>query len=190
MLVQKALLQNDQRAYSELVRRYEKWICFTIRKMVSDPEDAADLTQETFFKAFRCLSSYQSKYAFSTWLHRIAVNNCIDFIRKRRLDTCSLDAPINEEDGSSDYTCFMETDHFTPEEAVIRQQRHQMVHQVVRLLRDKYRTIVELRYFRELSYEEIAQELDLPVGTVKAQLFRARSALAGIMLRSGALAAV
>ncbi len=189
VLVQRALT-DDQRAYSELMRRYEKWIYFTIRKMVPDHEDAADLTQETFFKAFRRLDSYHSKYAFSTWLHRIAVNTCIDFIRKKRLETRSLDAPLSDEDDGSDFHYFTQSSQDTPEEAVIRKQRHQAVREMVQLLREKYRRMVELRYFRELSYEEIATELDLPVGTVKAQLFRARSTLARHMLQSGMRAAV
>ncbi len=189
VLVQRALT-DDQRAYSELMRRYEKWIYFTIRKMVPDHEDAADLTQETFFKAFRRLDSYHSKYAFSTWLHRIAVNTCIDFIRKKRLETRSLDAPLSDEDDGSDFHYFTQCSQDTPEEAVIRKQRHQAVREMVQLLREKYRRMVELRYFRELSYEEIATELDLPVGTVKAQLFRARSTLARHMLQSGMRAAV
>lgn len=189
VLVQRALA-DDQRAYSELMRRYEKWIYFNIRKMVPDHEDAADLTQETFFKAFRRLDSYHHKYAFSTWIHRIAVNTCIDFIRKKRLDTRSLDAPLNEDEDGTDFHYFTQCSQDTPEEAVIRKQRHQAVREMVQLLREKYRRMVELRYFRELSYEEIATELDLPVGTVKAQLFRARSTLARHMLRSGMRAAV
>ncbi len=180
-LVQKAL-HADQRAYATLMQRYEKWIFFTIKKMVPQPEDAADLTQETFAKAFRRLDSYQPSYAFSTWLHRIAVNTCIDFIRKKRLQTCSLDAPLLNDESESNYYYITGTDHFTPEEAMIRQQRHQMVRKVVHLLRDKYRRMVELRYFQELSYDEIAQQLDLPVGTVKAQLFRARAAMARHLL--------
>ncbi|TAE48968.1 MAG: sigma-70 family RNA polymerase sigma factor, partial [Bacteroidetes bacterium] len=113
---------------------------------------------------------------FSTWLFRIATNNCIDFIRKKRVQTISIDTPLEGDDGSS-MRFDVKDDNFDPNEEMLRQQRKHYLEMAIERLPEKYRTLVELRYFQELSYEEVADELDIPLGTVKAQLFRARELL-------------
>jgi RNA polymerase sigma-70 factor (ECF subfamily) len=146
---------------------------------VPDADDAEDLTIETFAKAFRYLSTYSATFAFSTWLFRIASNTSIDFLRRKRLDTLSLALPepgsFHEEDGRP--ASEVRDQELDPLEACIRQQRREWVHQVVGQLPRKYVTLVQLRYFEEQSYEEIAAQLHLPLGTVKAFLHKSRELL-------------
>jgi len=185
-LVQSAIA-GDQRAYSELMRRYRTSVFHTMIKMVHNHEDANDLTIEAFGKAFRKLSSYAPNYAFSTWLFRIAINNCIDHIRKKRLQVLSIDDPIDA-DGDQDYSANIRSNTLNPEEQYINQQKVQMMRMVMGKLSEKYRLMIELRYFEELSYDETAKELEIPLGTVKAQLFRAKEMMYELLQKPGASA--
>jgi RNA polymerase sigma factor (sigma-70 family) len=180
MLVQKAR-SGDQKAYAELLGRYRDAIYFMLLKMVNNPSDAEDLTIEAFGKAFKNIGQYTPNFAFSTWLFKIATNNCIDFIRKKRAATISLDQSNDDPDTS---TVTIQSDTMDPEAHMINSQKVKLLREVVNKLKPRYRTLVELRYFKEYSYEEIAQELDLPIGTVKAQLFRARELLFNILKTS------
>jgi len=146
--------------------------------MVSNQSDAEDLTIEAFGKAFKNITQYTPNYAFSTWLFKIATNNCIDFIRKKKLNNISLDQTIGHEDSAP---MAIPTDTPDPEEYMISQQKVILLKSVVSKLKPRYRKLIELRYFDELSYEEISEELELPIGTVKAQLFRARELLYNIL---------
>lgn len=168
--------KKDPKAFEKLLRKYRKSVYYMLLKMVNNPDDAEDLTQEAFAKAFNSLEKFDAKYAFSTWLFRIATNNCIDFIRKKRLNTVSIDTPYENEEGDS-ISFDIRDGRPNPNEALLKQQRKDYLRQAVENLPEKYRILVKLRYFDEFSYEEVAQELDLPLGTVKAQLFRARELL-------------
>lgn len=179
LLVERAR-KGDQKAYGELLGRYRDSIYFMLLKMVNNSSDAEDLTIEAFGKAFRNLSQYTPNYAFSTWLFKIATNNCIDFIRKKRGNTVSLDRSIDEED-SLNPSDTIKADTPDPEMHMINQQKVKLMRDLVAKLKPRYRRLVELRYFDELSYEEISKELKLPIGTVKAQLFRARELLSNIL---------
>lgn len=179
-LVQKAVNHKDQQAYAELMGRYRDSIYFMLLKMVNNRDDADDLTIEAFGKAFARLHQYTPNYAFSTWLFKIASNNCIDFIRKQKKKMLSLDNEFENEDG--DRLRFdLEADGKNPAEHVMHKEKIEVMREVVQKLKPRYRQLVELRYFQEYSYEEISDELDLPLGTVKAQLFRAREFLMNIM---------
>ncbi len=182
-LVRAAIDSGDQKAYAQLMDRYRDSIYFMLLKMVNNRDDADDLTIEAFGKAFNKLHQYTPNYAFSTWLFKIASNNCIDFIRKKKKNLLSLDKPFEENDGG-EMTMDVPSGTLDPEEIYIREQKKILMHGVVEKLKPRYRTLVELRYFKEYSYEEIAQELDLPLGTVKAQLFRAREFLYNILKNS------
>ena len=182
-LVRAAIDSGDQKAYAQLMDRYRDSIYFMLLKMVNDRDDADDLTIEAFGKAFNKLHQYTPNYAFSTWLFKIASNNCIDFIRKKKKHLLSIDRPMEGQDGS-EMTMDVPSGTLDPEETYIREQKKILMHGVVEKLKPRYRTLVELRYFKEYSYEEIAQELDLPLGTVKAQLFRAREFLYNILKNS------
>ena len=175
-LIDKAVLELDQQAYAMLMKRYKKAVYFMILKMIRDTDDAEDLTMEAFAKAFKNLHKFKKDYTFSTWLFRIATNNTIDFIRKKKLKTMSLNTSMSD-DGGNSVTIDVEDDDNNPQDEFIRSQRIEMVRIFVDKLPAKYRKLVELRYFDELSYEEIAQELDKPLGTVKAQLHRSRELL-------------
>jgi RNA polymerase sigma factor (sigma-70 family) len=182
-LVQRAINDGDQWAYAELMNNYRDSLYFMLLKMTNNPSDADDLTIEAFGKAFRNLHQYTPDYAFSTWLFKIASNNCIDFIRKKRKDTLSIDRPYEDEDGN-DLSNNLPSNTPDPEENFIKQQKINLMREVVEKLKPHYRTLIDLRYFKEYSYEEIAQELNLPIGTVKAQLFRAREFLYNILRHS------
>jgi RNA polymerase sigma factor (sigma-70 family) len=180
----KHAIKGDQKAYAILMDRYRSSVYHTMMKMVNNRDDADDLTIEAFGKAFSKLSSYVPRYAFSTWLFRIAINNAIDYIRRKRLNTYSIDDSVDGE-GSSDYSFCLRASCLDPEEEIIRTQRIQLMRQLLSQLNSKYRLMIELRYFEELSYEEIAEELDIPLGTVKAQLFRAKEMLANMLEQPG-----
>lgn len=181
--VVKRAITGDDKAYTELFKRYKDSVYFMILKMVNNRIDAEDLMFEAFEKAFSNLNSYSPQFAFSTWLFKIASNNAIDFIRKKKALLISLDKDnINPVDRG--YINSIPADVLNPEEEAIRNQRAHFMRQKVALLKGRYRELVELRYFEELSYDEIAAKLDLPLGTVKAQLFRARELLLNILKKS------
>ena len=173
--------EGDQKAYAELLGRYRDAIYYMLLKMVNNPIDAEDLTIEAFGKAFKNIEQYTPNFAFSTWLFKIASNNCIDFIRKKRGSHISIDQGHEEQDTISDA---IQASTLDPEENLIKQQKVNLTRTIVTKLKPRYRRLIELRYFKEYSYEEIAEELDLPIGTVKAQLFRARELLYNILKKS------
>ena len=182
-LVQKALNQKDQKAYAELMDRYREPIYFMLLKMVNNKDDAEDLTIEAFGKAFRRMGQYTPQFAFSTWLFKIASNNCIDFIRKKKIKAISIDQGFTSEDGDT-IELSVKDSVLDPAEAMQKEERIKKMREIVDRLKPRYRKLVEMRYFEELAYEEIAEQLDLPLGTVKAQLFRAREFLFQMMQHS------
>lgn len=165
-------ISNDNKACYELVKRYKNAVYNHLCKMSFSHEDAEDLTQETFMKAFSKLKSYEPHYAFSTWLFRIAINNGIDFVRRKKLPCTSLDS-------GAEYTMHDRIGYSTesPEDQMVRFQNNDAVRVCIRQLKYEYQLMIELRYFEEKSYEAIALELEVPIGTVKAQLHRAKNAL-------------
>ena len=180
-LVRRAVDKNDQKAYAELMSRYRDSIYFMLLKMINNKDDAEDLTIEAFGKAFNRLHQYTPNFAFSTWLFKIASNNCIDWIRKQKKKRMlSIDAPIGTDDGDEMHI-ELKGQGPDPADVAIRNQKNELMREVVDKLKPRYRQLVELRYYQEYSYEEIAQELDLPLGTVKAQLFRAREFLMNLL---------
>ncbi|OFX62083.1 MAG: RNA polymerase subunit sigma-24 [Bacteroidetes bacterium GWA2_30_7] len=177
-----AAIEGDQRAFAELMGRYRDAIYYMLLKMVTNKSDADDLTIEAFGKAFKKITQYTPNYAFSTWLFKIATNNCIDHMRKMKGSRISID--INTVDEEGDSTMNLPSDVLDPEEKMIRKQREILLKTVVTKLKPRYRKLIELRYFKELSYEEISVELCLPLGTIKAQLYRAKELLYIILKHS------
>jgi RNA polymerase sigma factor (sigma-70 family) len=173
---------GDQKAFASLLNRYRDSIYFMLLKMVNNASDADDLTIEAFGKAFRNLDSYTPNFAFSTWLFKIATNNCIDFIRKKQSSPSIIDQGPDEMDT---YTINIQSDMPDPEEALINRQKFAQLREVVDMLKPRYKTLIELRYYKEYSYEEISKELQLPIGTIKAQLFRAKTLLYNILNKTG-----
>lgn len=172
--------KGDQKAYADLMNSYREPIYYMLLKMTNSSIDADDLTLEAFGKAFKSLSQYTPDYAFSTWLFRIATNNCIDFIRRKKNKLVSIDNLYTNIDGE-EIGINIPSETLDPEERIIQKQKIKYMREVVLKLKPHYRSLVELRYFEELSYEEISQRLSLPIGTVKAKLFRAREFLYNIV---------
>jgi RNA polymerase sigma factor (sigma-70 family) len=169
---------GDEKAFVALMRRYKDTIYYMLLKMVNNKTDAEDLTIEAFGKAFVNIHQYAPQFAFSTWLFRIASNNAIDFMRKKRAVTVPLETSNSmDKNHNRERIINAHEDTFTPEEYYIKGQKAKILRKIVAKLKPRYRTLLELRYFKEYSYEEIAKELNLPLGTVKVQLFRSREML-------------
>jgi RNA polymerase sigma factor (sigma-70 family) len=173
---------GNEKAFSSLLNRYRDSIYFMLLKMVNNSSDAEDLTIEAFGKAFRNLDLFIPEYAFSTWLFKIATNNCIDFIRKKQVTPTPID---QSQDDLDNLTVNIQSDLPDPEETLINDQKIAVLKDIVNQLKPRYRNLIELRYYKEYSYEEIASELKLPIGTVKAQLYRAKSLLYNIFIKTG-----
>ena len=179
-LINRALETGDPVAYNELMKLYRDPLYFMLYEKIGNQDLAKDLTIEALGKAFKKLNLYVPDYAFSTWLFTIARNNCIDYLRKKKLPTFSIDKMmVNDEGKKTNFD--LESRDPNPEQILMKKQRIKILRRIVDQLKPKYRDLVKLRYFKEYSYEEVAQELDLPLGTVKAQLHRSREQLFKIM---------
>lgn len=170
-----AALAGNQHAYQQLMEKYQGALTRHVHRMVRGSEDIDDLVQECFIKAFSALQSYSADYAFSTWLYKIATNHTIDFLRKKRLKTFSIDRPIQTRDGEVEFE--IPDTSYRPDRHIVEDQRRELIQQAIDTLPPKYHKVIVMRHQQEKSYEEIAQELDLPLGTVKAHIFRARALL-------------
>ncbi len=179
-LINRALASGDPAAYSELMKLYRDPLYFMLYEKVSDQELAKDLTIESLGKAFQKLHLYTPDYTFSTWLFTVARNHCIDYLRKHKLPTISIDKMMLDEDGKRTNFDLVSND-LNPEQKMEKKQRIAFLRQIVDQLKPVYRDLVKMRYFKELSYEEIAETLDIPIGTVKAQLHRSREQLFKIL---------
>ncbi len=175
-LIKRALENGDTTAYNDLMKLYRDPIYFMLFEKVGDKELAKDLTIEALGKAFKKLHMYTPDYTFSTWLFTVARNNCIDYLRKHKLPTVSIDKLKTDDDGNRK-NFDLESNDPNPEKIMIKNQRIAILRQVVDSLKPKYRELVKLRYFKELTYEEISEILEIPLGTVKAQLHRSREQL-------------
>lgn len=178
---------GNQRAYTLLVEMHYGSLMHTIQKMVPNRVEAEDLVMESFNKAFSNLGTYRPHYAFGTWLQRIAINHCIDYQRKRRLHTLSIDAHLRE-DFEGRFSDNIRTRTLNPEENLISLQKRNLVSDLIAQLSERYQKMLELRYFENLTYTEIADELQVPLGTVKAQLHRAREILQDMLRTPDAMA--
>ena len=182
VLLRTALDHNDQQAYAELMRLYRDSIYYMLMRMVKNKDDAEDLTLMTFGKAFRYLDKYTPQYAFSTWLYRIALNNSIDFLRVKN----NMPQYFEEDLYTSNTTSIVDQSEDnlqrTPEDEVIDKQRLQLLRAAVSELPDRYRKVIELRYYEDLAYEDIAERLGLTLSNVKIQILRAKQMLSQLML--------
>jgi RNA polymerase sigma-70 factor (ECF subfamily) len=171
----KEALAGSQDAYANLMNKYHDAIYSLIYRMIRNKEETEDLTQEAFIKAFSSLKNFSEEFAFSTWLYKIASNNCIDFIRKRKLKTYSIDKPIESDE--SDFSYELADTTYAPDRNLIEEQQKRAIQEAINSLPDKYRIVIVMRHNEEKSYEEISEFLKLPLGTVKAHIFRAREIL-------------
>ncbi len=170
----KGAIDGSQESFRKIMDKYQKPLYYHVLKMVKNHEQVEDLVQEAFMKAFDNLGSYNTSYAFSTWLYRITTNHTIDYLRKRKLQTTSINEPVKTKDGDMEIQI---SDEAETDRAIIRKERRAIIHEAIENLPDKYRQVIEMRHLEELSYQEISDQLDLPLGTVKAHIFRAREML-------------
>ena len=173
LLVQNAVA-GDQKAYSELMSLYWTSIEKTLSLKLMSKEDVEDLTIATFSKAFDKLDSYDDSFAFSTWIQTIASNTLIDFFRKKDQKTISIDQQKEDEDTDN---IDVVDNSLDPENHLIRKQKNKHITGMVHRLKPHYRELIILRYLDEMSYAEISKKLNMPLGSVKAKLFRARDLL-------------
>jgi len=171
----KDALDGNQEAFRQLMEKYRNPIYHHIYRMVRDKGQVEDLVQEIFIKAFSSLASYSSNFAFSTWLYKIGTNHTIDYLRRKKLSTLSIDQPVQTRDGELEYELPDTT--YRPDKHILEDQRRSLIQEAIDSLPPKYFRVIVLRHQQELSYEEIAVELKLPLGTVKAHIFRARELL-------------
>ncbi|TNE70903.1 sigma-70 family RNA polymerase sigma factor [bacterium] len=168
-------LAGDERVYKQFMQKYERALYFFIVKMVRDREMIPDLIQEIFVKAFSNLSTFNPQYAFSTWLYRIATNHTIDYLRKKKLNTYSIDEPVSTKDGEMQIE--LPDNNFAADKEIQHKERASLISQAISSLPEKYQMVIKMRHMEEKSYQEISEILDLPLGTVKAHIFRARELL-------------
>ncbi len=181
-LVKQILESGNRAAYAQLMDEYFEKVYQKMLKMTGQPGDAEDLTMVAFNKAFSKLGQYTPDFAFSTWLYQIAKNNCIDYLRRNKKDN---DSKVNQYEAEVGMAAHELANQLpSPEQLMINQQEIQLLREIVDTLHPKYMDIIKLHYFSELSCEEIAQKLDLPEGTVKVRLFRARELLFNMMRKS------
>lgn len=169
------VLEGDNTAYEFLQKKYKNLIYSLVKKMIKNDSDVEDLVQETFIKAYKALDKFKFNYSFSAWIYRIASNNTIDFLRKRRFDTFSIDKPIGNAEDENYFE--IEDNSYSPDADLISEQKADIITAAINTLPENYREIILLRHEEELDYKAIAEQLDLPLGTVKAHLFRARKLL-------------
>lgn len=176
-LLRKALNQNDQKAYATLMMLYRDSIYYMLIKIVKNRDDAEDLTLETFGKAFRYLDKYTPQFAFSTWLFRIAVNNGIDHVRHKNNLPASVESDLYNCDKEFLLDKYSSDSILTPEQEIMEKERVKLLRVAVEQLPPKYRKVIRLRYFNELSYDEISKALNITLSNVKIQLLRAKNML-------------
>ncbi len=172
----RSILIGNKDDFAKLQKKYKSVIFTLIRRMVKDEDDVQDLVQETFIKAFNNIDKFQFGYSFSSWIYRIASNNCIDFLRKKRISFVSIDKPIGTSD-DDEYTMEIEDKEYMPDLSLINNEKTNALKNAIDELPENYREVIHLRHTEELDYQEISDKLNMPLGTVKAHLFRARKML-------------
>lgn len=178
-----AILQGETNLYDKIQKKYNKMITAIIKRVVRNENEIQDLVQETHIKAFNALPSYDKKYIFSSWLMKIATNHAIDFLRKKKLETISINNSLRDSDEDDLYIQIPDPD-FLPDENLSNKEYHEIFKNLIEKLPENFQKVVLLRFQEDLGYNEIAQKLSLPLGTVKATLFRARKMLAALWLKS------
>lgn len=175
VLIEKAS-EGDADAFEILVERYEKGVYNLAYRLIPDRDDAMDITQEVFLKAFQALPKFRGDSRFSTWLHRVCVNACLDFLRrKQRTQTYSLDEPINLKESS--VVREVRDDSGSVEDVIETKSLTESVLMALNSVDEAHRTVIALSDIRGYSYQEIADMLGISIGTVKSRLHRGRMAI-------------
>lgn len=169
------ILNGNTKLFNTLEQKYRLLVTSLVRKMIKDEDDVDDLVQEAFLKAYNALSSYNSEYAFSSWLYKITSNACIDFLRKKRNFIPFSQMNVKNEEGESSFDVLDE--NADTSRNIMTDETKKIVSDAINLLPEKYRKIIEYRHYNEMSYEQISEVLEIPIGTVKIHLFRAKKLL-------------
>lgn len=172
-------LSGDVEAFGELIRLYERPIFNLCYRMLSDGAEAEDAAQEAFIRAYSNLASYDRARSFKTWLFSIASNHCIDRLRKRRLTLLSIDEPLPPHPA-------LVSDSPDPEQQILEEERSTLIQKLLNQLAPDYRMVVVLRYWYDLSYQEMSEMLETTESAIKSRLFRARQALVELLADSEA----
>lgn len=168
-------LKGDQASFDRLMKKYYRLVSNLINRMIYNKDDVEDLAQEAFIKAFNSLDKFDHQFAFSTWLYKIASNNCIDYIRKKKLNTISIDKEFDSDD--DDLRFEIPDNDYKPDREILEQEKQKILLDAINSLPEKYKSVIVLRHQEDMEYEEIASKLNLPLGTVKAHIFRGRELL-------------
>ncbi|MCO7125301.1 RNA polymerase sigma factor SigW [Sporolactobacillus shoreicorticis] len=179
----KKIRKGDQQAFAELVERYKNSVFAICLRMVGNAQEAEDLSQEAFIRAYNRIDQYDHDRKFSTWLFRIATNLSIDFLRRRK-NNVSLDAVVPGTEGLSLNTMLPDEGE-QPEDQMVRKETEEMVQEQIKRLPDKYRSAIVLKYIEDLSLKEISEIMEIPVGTVKTRIHRGREMLRKNMITEG-----
>lgn len=179
-LIEKSIRGRED-SFEELVRRYQRPITAYVYRMLNNYDASLDVTQEVFIKVYNSLEKYSSEYKFSTWLYRIAHNAAIDYMRRNSVSQQSLET----ENADGSYQLQLESSHPTPEQMRERSEWRTEIDSVVKCLPTVYRELILLRHTQDLSYDEISEITNLPLGTVKNRLFRAREMMREIFIQRG-----
>lgn len=169
------ILNGDTNSFSKIQNKYKSLITSLIRKMIKNEDDVQDLVQETFIKVFNSLDKYRDNYAFSSWLYKLASNHCIDFLRKKRLSTISLQYTSSKSEEELEFE--IEDRSNLPDREILFTERSEVIEKAIAKLPENYKLIIHLRHDEDLDYQQIADHMGIPLGTVKAHLFRARKIL-------------
>ena len=173
-IIQK-ILNGEKDAFSQIVNKYQNALYGIVFKMINNRDEVDDIVQETFIKAFSSIKSFDERYSFATWLFKIGTNNCIDHLRKRKINSVSFNSTISNEDGESDFRLPDLT--YEADRNIIEEQKKKLIEDAINSLPEKYAAVIRMRHQEDKTYEEISKELNMPVGTVKAHIFRAREML-------------
>lgn len=177
----KKCVNGDLKAFDELIEKYEKTAYNIAFRMLKNPEDAMDVSQEAFIKVFKSIKTFNFESAFSTWLYRIVTNTCLDFLRKRNTNVYSIDNPIHTDEGEIERDIPDESD--TPEELLEKKLTKELVNNSISKLDENHRVVIILRDIQGFSYEEISKIIDCSIGTVKSRINRARKNLKDIIVK-------
>ncbi len=171
----RSILDGNRNDFAQLEKKYRMLITTLTRRMIKNEDDVQDLVQEAFIKVYKAIDKFQFGYSFSAWIYRITSNTCIDFLRKKRFQTISINNPVPSSDEEMEYE--IEDREYIPDINVLYEERKLAISEAIENLPDNYKEIIRLRHEVEMDYKEIAEKLGLPLGTVKAHLFRARKLL-------------
>ncbi len=177
----KKCMDGNLKAFDELIEKYEKTAYNIALRMLKNPEDAMDVSQEAFIKIFKSIKTFNFESAFSTWLYRIVTNTCLDFLRKKNTNVYSIDNPIQTEDGEIERD--FPDDSNTPEELYEKKLTKELVNNAIEKLDENHKAVIILRDIQGFSYEEISNILDCSIGTVKSRINRARNNLKEIIIK-------